>query len=187
MHASFLHWRLLSPVKGDIVFGLSVCLFVCPSVCLSGTLYFSFCARNSSYSFHHTQTKLIPCESWLSGVCHRVGGSVFSYPPKFRQNRSLKTAQNHKFQFLERHKSKSFRPRDAIYIPHDSPASVVKQDLLSLSLRPIFSSVMTSESVSGDASQGKFWQKRPSQIPDFFFFLNERVREGTGDPVHSGL
>ena len=64
---------------------------VCLSVCLSGTLFFSFCARNSSYSFHHTQTKPIPSESWMSGVCH--GGSVFSYPPKFRRNRSLKTAQ----------------------------------------------------------------------------------------------
>ena len=60
------------PWKGDVVFGLSVCL--------SGTLFFSFCARNSSYSFHHTQTKPIPSESWMSGVCH--GGSVFSYPPK---------------------------------------------------------------------------------------------------------
>ena len=98
--------------------------FVCLSVRLSGTLFFLFCARNSSYSFHHTQTKPIPSESWVSGVCHG-GGSVFSYPPKFRRNRSLKTAQNHKFQFLERQKSKSFRPRDAIPIPYESPPSVV--------------------------------------------------------------
>ena len=54
-----------------------------------------------------------------------MGGSVFSYPPKFRRNRSLKTAQNHKFQFLERQKSKSFRTRDAIPIPYESPPSVV--------------------------------------------------------------
>ena len=57
-----------------------------------------------------------------------------------------------------------------------------------MSVRPIFSSEMTSENASGDASQGKSCRKRPSQIPDFFFFfLIERVRGGTGDPVLSGL
>ena len=67
---------LVIPREKEILF--SVCL----SVRLSGTLFFSFCARNSSYSFHHTQTKPIPSESWMSGVCH--GGGVFSFfvPPK---------------------------------------------------------------------------------------------------------
>ena len=37
---------------------------------------------------------------------------------------------------------------------------------------------MTSENASGDASQGKFWRNRLSQIPDFFF--NEHVRGARG-------
>ena len=71
-------------------------------------------------------------------------------------------------------------------MPYESPTSVVKHDLLSLSVRPRFSSEMTSENASGDVSQGIFCRNRLSQIPDFFF-LNERVRGVTGDPVHSGL
>ena len=66
---------LLSPVKRGYCFRF-VCLSVCP-----GHFFFSFCARNSSYSFHHTQTKPIPSESWMSGVCH--GGSVFRTPQNF--------------------------------------------------------------------------------------------------------
>ena len=46
-----------------------------------------------------------------------MGGSVFPHPSKFRRDRSLKTAQNHKFQFLKRHKSKSFGLRNALPIP----------------------------------------------------------------------
>ena len=49
--------------------------FVC--VDLSATLL-SFCARNSFHSSHHTQTKHIPSESSVSGVCHR--GSVLRTP-----------------------------------------------------------------------------------------------------------
>ena len=74
---------IITPLKGNIVFALSVCL--------SATLFFSFSARNSSLSFRHTQTKPIPSESWVSGVCHE--GSVFPYPLKFWRT-SLKTAQN---------------------------------------------------------------------------------------------
>ena len=61
---------LLSLVKKGIFF--SVCLSVRLSV---WDAFFSFCARNSSYSFHHTQIKPIPSKSWVSGACHR--GSVF--------------------------------------------------------------------------------------------------------------
>ena len=60
---------LIIPREKGILF--SVCL----SVRLSGTPFFSFCARNSSYSFHHTQTKPIPSESWMSGVSW--GGQFF--------------------------------------------------------------------------------------------------------------
>ena len=106
--------------------------FVCLSVYLSvRDALFSFCARNSSYSFYHTQTKPKPSESWVCGVwC--VSGEC------------------------------------AIPIPHDSPASVVYHDVLSLSLCQILWSTMTSENVFGDASQGKFWRKRLSQILGFF-------------------
>ena len=157
---------LLSPVISGYCFRF---------VCLSGTLFFSFCARNSSYSFHHTQTKPIPSESWVSGVCH--GGSVFFVPPKFRQNRSLKTSQNHKFQFFELYKSKSFGSRNAIPIPYESPAQFVR--------------------TSNIFVRNDFWkclrQRLPGEILSKtavkfrIFFLNECVREGTGDPVQSGL
>ena len=61
---------------------------------------------------------------------------------------------------------------------------------VSLFVRPIFSSEMTSENAAGNASHWKIGRKRrkrkrKSQISDFF--LNERVHEGTGDPVHSGF
>ena len=46
-------------------------------------------------------------------------------PQNFWQNRSLKTAQNHKFRFWERHKSNSFGPRDAIPIPYENVVFVV--------------------------------------------------------------
>ena len=52
--------------KRDIVFGFSVRLSVLDA-------FVSFCAPNSSYSFHHTQTKHILNESWV-GVWH---GSPF--------------------------------------------------------------------------------------------------------------
>ena len=50
--------KSLFPVKRDIAFGLSVC----PSLSVRDA-FFSFSARNSSCSFHHTQTKSIPSES----------------------------------------------------------------------------------------------------------------------------
>ena len=70
-----------------------------------------------------------------------------------------------------------------IPIPFESPASVVSQDLLNLSVRSIFSSRMTSENASGDASQGKIPVKTASLIPDNFFF---NVCARAQDPVHSG-
>ena len=97
--------------KGDIVFSLSVC---------PGRSFSHFVRVTPPTVFiTHNQTYTI----WKLGVWSVSW--VFSYPPKFRRIRSLKTAQNHKFQFLERQKSKSFRPRDAIPIPYESLASVV--------------------------------------------------------------
>ena len=151
---------------------------VCLSVRLSGTLFFSFCARNSSYSFHHTQTKPIPSESWMSGVCH--GGSpFFRTPQNFGEIGLWKWPKitNSNFWSVT---SQSSGSRNATPIPYESLASVVLHDLLSLSVRPIFSSEMTSENVSGDACQEKFWQKRPSQIPDFFFFFGRTCARGHG-------
>ena len=102
-----------------------------------------------------------------------IGGSVFSCPPKFRRDRPLKTAENHIFQFLELHNSKSFWPTTTIPIPYESPASVVWQDLLNLSVRPIFSPKMTSENATRDRSQGTFWRKSAKSNPKghFFFFF----------------
>ena len=68
------------PWKRDIVFGLSVC----------PRPFFSFCARNSSHSFLHTQTNLYHLKA---GCLECVMGSRFALPPKFRRSRSLKTAQ----------------------------------------------------------------------------------------------
>ena len=65
-----LSCHLVIPREKGILF--SVCLYVRLSV---RDAFFSFCARNSSYSFHHTQTKPMPSESWVSGVCHGGGGS----------------------------------------------------------------------------------------------------------------
>ena len=64
------HDLVITPRKKGILF--SVCLSVRPG------RFFSFCARKFFYSFHHTQTKPILSERWVSGVCH--GWSVFSYP-----------------------------------------------------------------------------------------------------------
>ena len=95
-----LYVRFLSHVKRRYCFR-----FFCPSVC-PGRF---FSARNSSHTFYHTQSKPISYErvSYKAGV-------HFSVNPKFRRGGSLKTARNHKFQFLERHKSMSFWRRTAI-------------------------------------------------------------------------
>ena len=91
---------MLSPAKRrDIVLNLSVCSSVHHAL-------FLFCALVDSETSQPTTMKPIPYESWGSGLCHR--GVRFSCPPKFRRDRPLKTAENHIFQFLELHNSKSF-------------------------------------------------------------------------------
>ena len=117
LNAHLLHTECyLSPMKSGYCFRF---------VCLSGTLFvLILCSYRFSptgfithkQNLYHLKAGCLECV---------MGGSIFLFPPKFWRNRSLKTAQNHKFQFLERHKSKSFRPRDAIPIPYESPASVV--------------------------------------------------------------
>ena len=57
-------------------------------------------------------------------------------------------------------------------MPYESPNFIVYQDLLSLSVRPLFSSEMTADNASCDAFQGKFLQKLLSQLPDFSFEKN---------------
>ena len=110
--------QYLSPVKWGYCFR-----FVCLSDRLSGTLFSHFLRLTPTVFITHKPNLYHLKAGCLE--CVMEGGSVFSYPQKFRQIRFLKTAQNHEFQFLERHKSKSFRPIDAIPIPHESPASVV--------------------------------------------------------------
>ena len=122
---------LVIPREKGILFSvcLSVCLSVCPSVCLSVCpgRSFSHFVRVTPPTVFITQTKPIPSESWT--VWTGSGGPFFrTPPPKFRRNRSLMTAQNHKFQFFERHKSKSiFGLRTAMHLPYTckSPASIV--------------------------------------------------------------
>ena len=68
---------VIIPVKRGYCFR-----FVCLSVRLSvRDAFFSFCARNSSYSFPHIQTKRIPSESCMSRVYH--GEVCFSVPQNF--------------------------------------------------------------------------------------------------------
>ena len=104
------HMGLLSPVKRGYCFR-----FVCLSIRPSGTLFSHFVRVTPPTVFITHKQNLYHLEA---GCLECVMGVSCSLPPKFRRNRSLKTAQNHIFHFLERHKSKSFRPRDAIPIPY---------------------------------------------------------------------
>ena len=88
---------LLFPVKRGYCFR-----FVCLSVCLSVRL--SVCPGRSFSHFVRVTPPTVftthkPNLYHLKAGCLEcvMGGSVFSYRPKFRRNRSLKTAQNHKF------------------------------------------------------------------------------------------
>ena len=102
---------------------LSVRLYVRLSVSLSGTLFSHFVrVTPPTVSITHKPNR----NHLKAGCLECVRGVSFSAaPPKYWRNRSLETAQNHKFQFLEPHKSMSFGPRNAIPIRYESPASVV--------------------------------------------------------------
>ena len=87
---------IVIPREKGILF--SVCLSVCLSVRLSvcpGLSFFHFVRVTPPTVFithkpnlYHLKAGCLECV---------MLGSVFSYPPKFRRNRPLKTAQNHKF------------------------------------------------------------------------------------------
>ena len=70
--AQLIFLYLLSPVKRGYCFRF-VYLSVCP-----GRFFFSFCARNSSYSFHHTQTKLYHLKAGCLECV--MGGQFFRTP-----------------------------------------------------------------------------------------------------------
>ena len=77
------------------------------------------------YATHNHETYTIWRLGGGSGLCHRKGGPFSLPPPKFQRDRPLETAENHIFQFLERHNSNSFLPTPTIPIPYESPAYVV--------------------------------------------------------------
>ena len=79
-------------------FGLSVCLSFRNS-------FLSFCVRNLIHLPAHTNDS---CTTWKLGVwIECVKKSLVFHAPKFQHNRPLNTAHNHKFQYLEHHKSMS--------------------------------------------------------------------------------
>ena len=108
------------PWKGDIVFGLSLCPSVRP-----GRFFSHFVRVTPSTVFITHKQNLYHLKAGCLVCVMGWRGPFFGAPPKFWRDRSLKTVQNHKFQFLERHKSKNFGLRNAIPIPYESPASFV--------------------------------------------------------------
>ena len=93
------------PWKGDIVFGLSVCPSVRLSVC-PGRFFSHFVGVTPPTVFITHKSNLYHLKAGCLECV--MGGSVFSYPPKFRRNRSLKTVQNHKFIFSGASEVKEF-------------------------------------------------------------------------------
>ena len=100
------------PHKKEMLF--SVCLSDRLSVSLYGTLFSHF-VRVTPLTVFITHTNLHHLKGWRL-ECVIRWGVRFSIPLKFRPDRSLKTAQNHKLQFLARHNSKNFWTWTAIPI-----------------------------------------------------------------------
>ena len=115
----------------------------------------TFCARPSLKAWCNFQEKVRhSARNFVNVVCRRC--KPWLILSHFVRITTHTVFISRKFKFLEHPKSNTFRPMDAIPTPYESPASVVYQDLLSLSVRHMFLSKMTSETTSSDASQGNF-------------------------------
>ena len=137
------------PWKGDIVFGLSVCPSVRLSVC-PGRFFSHFVRVTSPTVFithkpnlYHLKAGCLECV---------MGGPFFRTPQNFGEIGLWKRPKITNSNFWSVTSQRVLGP--GMRYPHHMKARY-------------FSSEMTSENASGDASLWKFCPKRLSQIPDF--------------------